>query len=68
MLKLLGTATAAAMMAASVGTFNQSSFDWWTPLDLTAADVGQAVLPWTTHPGLSDEMSISSRLNVTGAR
>jgi hypothetical protein len=62
MLKLLGSATAAAVIAASAGSFGQTSSDWWTHLDLTAVDVGEAVLPWTTHPGLQDEESIPSPL------
>jgi hypothetical protein len=28
---------------------------WWIGLGLSAADVGEAALPWTTHPGLEDE-------------
>lgn len=31
--------------------------DWWTALGLTAADVGEAALPFTTHPSAQDEAS-----------
>jgi hypothetical protein len=57
MLKLLGTATVAALLAMSVASRANAAADtdWWTDLGLTAADVGKAALPWTTHPRPVDE-------------
>jgi hypothetical protein len=61
-------ASAAAAESSSVGEMGntystigvastQARRDWWTDLGLTAADVGEAALPWTTRPRLEDESS-----------
>lgn len=63
MLKALGTFAAVMAFALAGAAYTQSHFidtpksetDWWTRLDLTAADVGEAALPWTTSPTVQDE-------------
>lgn len=62
-MKLLEAAAAAALLALSTACHGQTQAgrDLWTGV-LTAADLGLAVLPWTTYPRLEDECSPGYRL------
>jgi hypothetical protein len=75
MLKGLATFAAVVGFALAGAAYTQSHFiethksdtDWWTGLDLTAADVGEAALPWTTSPRLKDE-EVQAPISAVTAR
>jgi hypothetical protein len=60
-LKALGAATTVLVLGLSLvspyARAASAAADWWTPMGFSAADVGEAALPWTVHPSPDDEIS-----------